>query len=148
MLAQALACKPSLLIADEPTTSLDTIAQSRLLELLGQLKVSLGLSLILVTHDPTVLDGLADRVIVLYAGTIVEEGPFTQLVSQPRHPYTRHLLASVPDLHKPLSTCADLPIASPGGASAIGNAAPGCPFEPNCPERVALPDRSSAGTSG
>ena len=96
MIAMALACKPDLLIADEPTTALDVTLQSQILELLRSLREKLGLTLLMITHDLGVVAEIADRVLVLYAGQVVEEASTRALFASPRHPYTAGLLASLP----------------------------------------------------
>ncbi|GER86862.1 ABC transporter ATP-binding protein [Dictyobacter vulcani] len=98
MIAIALACNPQLLIADEPTTALDVTVQAQILELIDGVCKDLGTSLILITHDLGVVAGIADRVIVMYAGKVVEEAPTAQLFAHPSHPYTLGLLSSVPRL--------------------------------------------------
>jgi oligopeptide/dipeptide ABC transporter ATP-binding protein len=96
MIAMALLCKPQLLIADEPTTALDVTIQAQILQILLSLRESEGLSIILITHDLAVVSSVADRVVVMYAGTVVEEAPARQLFSEPAHPYTQALLRSLP----------------------------------------------------
>ncbi len=96
MIAMALACEPKLLIADEPTTALDVTIQAQILELLGELKRRLGMSIVFITHDLGVVAELTDDVVVMYAGKIVERAPTAQLFADPRHPYTRGLLGSIP----------------------------------------------------
>src|SRR6185503_13345898 len=92
----ALACQPSLVIADEPTTALDVTIQAQILDLLREMKATLDLSLLLITHDLGVIAETADRVAVMYAGRIVEHGPVRDIFRNPQHPYTRGLLASMP----------------------------------------------------
>jgi ABC-type dipeptide/oligopeptide/nickel transport system ATPase component len=96
MLAIALACKPPLVIADEPTTALDVTVQAQILELLREMKREFDLSLLLITHDFGVIAEMADRVAVMYAGRIVEQGPVRDILRHPQHPYTKGLLASIP----------------------------------------------------
>lgn len=96
MIAMALACKPSLLIADEPTTALDVTIQAQFLDILRRLRAELGLSVILITHDLGVVAEFCDRVIVMYTGKIVEEAPVSKLFEKPLHPYTKGLLDSIP----------------------------------------------------
>src|SRR5205085_700706 len=96
LIAIALACRPSLVIADEPTTALDVTIQAQILDLLRDMKQTFNLSLLLITHDLGVIAETADRVAVMYAGRIVEEGPVRAIFREPRHPYTRGLLASIP----------------------------------------------------
>jgi oligopeptide/dipeptide ABC transporter ATP-binding protein len=96
MIAMALACNPSLLIADEPTTALDVTIQAQIVELVKRLREQFGMALIWITHDLGVVAGLADRVIVMYAGFIVEQGGVEEIYANPSHPYTRALLRSLP----------------------------------------------------
>ena len=98
MIAMALACSPRLLIADEPTTALDVTIQAQILDLLSEVQESTGMALLLISHDLGVISEIADRVGIMYAGKIVEEGPADALLSSPRHPYTRALLESIPRL--------------------------------------------------
>ena len=129
MIAMALACSPKLLIADEPTTALDVTVQAQILELISGICADFGTSLILITHDLGVVAGMADRVIVMYAGKVVEEAPTSELFANPRHPYTLGLLSSVPRVdeqrHAELRTIEGAPpdLLSPP---------PGCPFMPRC----------------
>lgn len=96
MIAIALACRPKLLIADEPTTALDVTIQAQVLELISEIRARLGMSVVLITHDLGVVAEHCDRVMVMYAGQVVEEGPTAQVIGDPQHPYTRGLLASIP----------------------------------------------------
>ncbi|WP_372839780.1 ABC transporter ATP-binding protein [Phaeovulum sp.] len=96
MIAIALACRPKLLIADEPTTALDVTIQAQVLELITEIRESLGMSVVLITHDLGVVAEHCDRVLVMYAGQVVEAGPTAEVIANPRHPYTRGLLASIP----------------------------------------------------
>jgi oligopeptide transport system ATP-binding protein len=98
MIAMALACEPQLIIADEPTTALDVTVQAQILDLLKDLAQSARSALILITHDLGVVARYADRVVVMYAGRVVESAPARELYARPRHPYTRGLMASVPRL--------------------------------------------------
>jgi peptide/nickel transport system ATP-binding protein len=91
-IAQALACRPALLIADEPTTALDATTQAQILELFRELRSRFGMAILMITHDPAELTGFADRMIVLHEGRIVEDSPFDDVCRDPRHPYTRSLL--------------------------------------------------------
>ena len=131
LIAIALACKPSLLIADEPTTALDVTIQAQILDLLRELKAELGLSLLLITHDLGVVAETADRVAVMYAGRIVEEGPVDAIFASPQHPYTRGLLAS----GSPEVSAGKRPRAIDGTVPRCGPAA-GCAFEPRCPSAL------------
>ncbi len=129
MIAIALACNPKLLIADEPTTALDVTVQAQILELIGSVCSEFGTSLILITHDLGVVAGVADRVLVMYAGRVVEEGPTEELFGNPHHPYTIGLLSSVPRLdeqrHAELKTIE-------GAPPDLLKPSAGCPFKPRC----------------
>jgi peptide/nickel transport system ATP-binding protein/oligopeptide transport system ATP-binding protein len=131
MIALALACRPGLLIADEPTTALDLTIQAEILDLLRDLKRTFGLSLLLITHDLGVVAEMADRVMVMYAGRVVEESPVAAFFATPMHPYSRGLLASRPSSASPRRLQA---IA--GFVPSPGRLPPGCAFEPRCPERL------------
>src|SRR5207245_116289 len=98
MIAMALACQPALLIADEPTTALDVTIQAQILDLLRELQESMKMALLLISHDLGVIAELADEVVVMYAGRVVERGPVDDLFYEPLHPYTRGLLRSIPVL--------------------------------------------------
>lgn len=99
MIAMALACDPKILIADEPTTALDVTIQAQILELVKSLRKKLGMAIIWITHDLGVIAGIADRVLVMYGGQIVEQAPVRELFGRPRHPYTRALLETIPTVH-------------------------------------------------
>jgi oligopeptide/dipeptide ABC transporter ATP-binding protein len=134
MIAIALAAEPELLIADEPTSALDVTVQAQILSLLDQLKQTRGMAMLLITHDLGVVAGRADRMAVMYAGQIVEEGPAGLLFRRPSHPYTRGLLASLPRLDGPR-----VPLAPIGGTVPVPGAWPvGCRFHPRCPEAMAI----------
>jgi oligopeptide/dipeptide ABC transporter ATP-binding protein len=126
MIAMALAAGPQLLIADEPTTALDVTVQKQILELLKSLQRELKLGLLFITHDLGVVAQVADRVAVMYAGRIVEEGPVSEVLRAPRHPYTQGLLAASPKLQRGALT----PI--PGTVPQLTAVPPGCAFEPRC----------------
>lgn len=98
MIAMALACEPKLLVADEPTTALDVTIQAQIMDLLRDLRVKLGMSIVLITHNFGIVKGFADEVIVMYRGEIAEQGPLEEVLSHPRHPYTRALIACIPKL--------------------------------------------------
>ncbi len=138
LIAQAIACRPSLIIADEPTAFLDASTEREILALLQSLRRRFGLAIILITHSPSLLLGLADRVLVLYGGRVVEIGPTASVLASPRHPYTGALLRCLPRSLGP-----------PDGAErktklpAIAGDSPhpvllshGCRFEPRCPDRL------------
>jgi oligopeptide/dipeptide ABC transporter ATP-binding protein len=131
LIATALACRPPLVIADEPTTALDVTIQAQILGLLGRLKAERDLSILHITHDFGIVAQTADRVAVMYAGRIVEEAPVRELFRNPLHPYTRALLASVPG-GSPGSRLQ----AVEGTVPAPGQLPPGCAFAPRCPLRV------------
>ncbi|MFL5114587.1 MAG: ABC transporter ATP-binding protein [Microvirga sp.] len=130
MIALALACRPKLLLADEPTTALDATVQIQILLLLRELQRDLGLSIIFVTHDLGAAVEVADRILVMYAGRIVEEGSARDLIRNPRHPYTIGLLKS--RAHGALTKGSRLD-AIPGSPPDLANLPPGCPFAPRCP---------------
>jgi oligopeptide/dipeptide ABC transporter ATP-binding protein len=130
LIAIALACRPSLVIADEPTTALDVTIQAQILDLLREMKAAFNLSLLLITHDLGVIAGTADRVAVMYAGRIVEEGPVRAIFRNPAHPYTRGLLASMPG-----GAPGQRLRAIDGNVPILGELPPGCAFSPRCPDR-------------
>lgn len=131
MVALALAGGPRLLVADEPTTALDVTIQAQVLGLLGRLRDELGLAVLLVTHDFGIVAEVADRVLVMYAGEIVEEAPVGRILDAPEHPYTKALLASRPDAGEG-AVRAKLP-AIEGAVPEPGAWPPGCRFAPRCP---------------
>ncbi|MEW6567876.1 MAG: ABC transporter ATP-binding protein [Chloroflexota bacterium] len=129
MIAMALACRPQIVIADEPTTALDVMIQAQVLELLQKLQRDLGLALILVTHDLSVVAEICDRVLVMYAGVVAECASVDAIFNQPQHPYTRMLLEAFPDLSRPDEKLLSIP-----GYPPRLNALPqGCRFAPRCP---------------
>jgi oligopeptide/dipeptide ABC transporter ATP-binding protein len=132
MIAIALASKPDLLIADEPTTALDVTIQAQILELLEQLRQELGLAVLLITHDLAVVAETCARVIVMYAGQVVEEAPVETLFSAPAHPYTRGLLAAAPGLGRPVARGELATI--PGQVPEMARLPTGCAFHPRCSE--------------
>lgn len=133
MIAMALACRPSLLIADEPTTALDVTIQAQILELLRELRERLGMALILISHNLGVVASLAERLVVMYLGEIVEEGPSVRLFDEPRHPYTEGLLRSVPDVTR---VGKGRFIAMRGNASGSAAGARGCSFYGRCDKGI------------
>lgn len=137
VLAQALACRPALLVADEPTGSLDLATQYEVLALLRHLRRRLGMALVIISHDPQVLRETADRLLVLYAGRRMEEGPSDAVFAEPLHPYTKALLRSMPP---PLGERGsgrrrELPVLE-GRAPLLDAPEPGCPFAPRCEVRL------------
>jgi peptide/nickel transport system permease protein len=131
MIAMALAAHPKLLIADEPTTALDVTVQKQILELLDRLRREMQLGLLFITHDLGVVAKVADRIAVMYAGRIIEEGPSEIVLASPKHPYTQGLLAASPTLEHGKLT----PI--PGSVPQLNALPPGCAFAPRCPYRRA-----------
>jgi len=129
MIAIALACDPRVLIADEPTTALDVTIQAQILELVRDLRQKLGMAIIWITHDLGVIAGIADRVMVMYAGQVVEQAPVKDLFARPQHPYTRALLKTIPHLAGPRGDRLQVIEGQPP----IMMAAPAaCPFAPRC----------------
>lgn len=129
MIAMALLCEPELLIADEPTTALDVTIQAQILELIKGLRRDLGTSVIMITHDLGVVAGMADRIVVMYAGRLMEEAPSKALFHTPSHPYTVGLLRSVPRLDKGKASRL-IPI--DGRPPNVSKPIPGCPFAERC----------------
>ncbi len=134
MIAMAMACRPRLLIADEPTTALDVTIQAQILGLMKDLGRESGTAVLLITHDLGVIAGMASRVIVMYAGQVVEEAPVRELFLHPLHPYTRLLLASIPRVSEKRPRLSAIPGAIPAPTALPG----GCRFHPRCPDAVAL----------
>jgi len=137
LIAQAIACAPSLIVADEPTASLDPSTQREILSVFQSLRQKLGLAIILITHNPLLLAGLADRVLVLYAGRVAEIGPTENVLSSPQHPYTRDLLRCLPPIPyatDEISRKTKLPVIS-GVSPNPASLAEGCRFEPRCTDR-------------
>ncbi|MGE8081046.1 dipeptide ABC transporter ATP-binding protein [Peribacillus loiseleuriae] len=130
MIAMALACGPELLIADEPTTALDVTIQAQILQLLDELKKEFGMSILLITHDMGIAAEMADRIIVMYAGRVVEEATTSQLFELPHHPYTRGLLQSVTTLDSDRGTKL---FSIEGSIPSLSNLPTGCNFHPRCP---------------
>ena len=136
MIAMALACNPALVIADEPTTALDVMVQAQVLQLLKGLQRELGLALLFITHDLSVLVEVADRIAIMYAGRIIEEGPAESVFREPAHPYTKALAGAFPEIGDARFR---------GKPSGLGGDPPdpqhipsGCPFHPRCAEAIAV----------
>jgi peptide/nickel transport system ATP-binding protein len=132
MIAMAMACRPKLLIADEPTTALDVTIQAQILELMRRISRTAGTAILLITHDMGVVARMADRVLVVYAGQIVEDAPVRELFARPAHPYTRLLLAAMPT---PRRKSERLPVI-PGALPAPDHLPRGCRFHPRCPMAI------------
>ncbi|MBV9561679.1 MAG: ABC transporter ATP-binding protein [Bradyrhizobium sp.] len=132
MIAMALACRPALLIADEPTTALDVTIQAQILKLMLDLQQELGMGLILITHDLGVVAQTAQRVIVMYAGRKVEEAGVDALFANPRHPYTCGLMASIPAVPTSRATEKARLAEIPGTVPSLTKLPPGCAFAPRC----------------
>jgi peptide/nickel transport system ATP-binding protein len=149
MIAMALICHPQILIADEPTTALDVTIQAQILDLLGRLRRELNMAVLLITHDLGVVAGSADRVVVMYAGQVVETAATRALFAAPQHPYTEGLLASIPRLDHPRERLRSIP-----GSVPPATAWPtGCRFHPRCPYawdkcRTEEPPLLETGTAG
>jgi peptide/nickel transport system ATP-binding protein/oligopeptide transport system ATP-binding protein len=133
MIAMALSCRPSLLIADEPTTALDVTIQAQILELMNELKRKFGTAILFITHDLGVIAETAQRVIVMYAGKIVEEAPVAEIFENPCHPYTRGLLGSLPS-EKAIREKLKLNEIK-GMVPSLTNLPSGCTFHPRCPQK-------------
>jgi oligopeptide transport system ATP-binding protein len=129
MIAMALACVPSLLIADEPTTALDVTIQAQITDLMVNLRETLNMSMIWITHDLGVVARLADRVVVMYAGFIVESAPVDELFENPSHPYTQALMQALPRIDEHRHTRLK---SIPGAPPNLLIEPTGCPFAPRC----------------
>lgn len=129
MIAMALSCEPTVLIADEPTTALDVTIQAQIVDLVKELQARLGMSIVWITHDLALVAGLAHRVAVMYAGSLVEEAPVESLFRAPRHPYTQGLLRSMPNASQSES---DRLQAIEGRPPDLTSLPEGCPFAPRC----------------
>jgi peptide/nickel transport system ATP-binding protein len=149
MIAMALICHPQILIADEPTTALDVTIQAQILDLLGRLRRELNMAVLLITHDLGVVAGSADRVVVMYAGQVVETAATRALFAAPQHPYTEGLLASIPRLDHPRERLRSIPGSVPPATAWPS----GCRFHPRCPYawdkcRTEEPPLLETGTAG
>ncbi|MEM2305556.1 MAG: ABC transporter ATP-binding protein [Candidatus Methanomethylicia archaeon] len=134
VIAMALACNPKIVIADEPTTALDVVVQKGIIDLLTNLKRKLNLSLLFITHDPSILSVVSDRIMVIYAGKIVEIGETRKIIEKPLHPYTQGLFKSI---LLPLEQSKEL-ISIPGDPPDLVNPPSGCRFHPRCPYKMEL----------
>jgi peptide/nickel transport system ATP-binding protein/oligopeptide transport system ATP-binding protein len=132
MIAMALTCNPELVIADEPTTALDVTVQAQILKLFSELQQKRGMSLLYITHDLGVVANIADRIYVMYAGVMVEQGTTNNIFDVPNHPYTKGLLASLPERSKRGTSLKSIPGSVPDPAFKP----PGCPFHPRCDAAV------------
>jgi len=138
-IAQAIVCKPKLLIADEPTASLDSVTQREIVELLKKLQRERGLAILFITHSAELLEGFADRIVVMYAGQIVEDGDAKRVLKTPRHPYTEALLKCRPTLGlgKVVQEDGRIPVIA-GEAPDLSARSKGCAFEPRCVDRMKI----------
>jgi peptide/nickel transport system ATP-binding protein len=146
MIAIALSCNPSLLIADEPTTALDVTIQGQILDLLRKVRDEFGTSILFITHDLGVVSEICDRVVVMYAGKVVETGDASDVLADPQHPYTRGLMRSVPSLDRPVERLATIP----GTVPALFDMPTGCRFRSRCPlqQEICKEDPPVRGTPG
>jgi peptide/nickel transport system ATP-binding protein len=138
MIAMALACRPDLLIADEPTTALDVTVQAQILDLLAELRQELGMAMLLISHDLGVVAEVTDAVAVMYSGKIVETAPTAELFENPRHPYTRGLIRSLPRQQMPTAATGARLASIPGTVPDIAARPSGCAFRDRCP--IAQPE--------
>jgi len=129
VLALALICHPKIMLADEPTTALDVVAQRQVLNLFRDLQEEFGLSLLMISHDISAVAEICEEIAVMYAGRIMEVGETKQVLHDPDHPYTYALVNSFPSLHKPLTHLEQIP----GSPPFLAQISPGCPFAPRCP---------------
>ncbi len=140
MIAIALACDPKVLIADEPTTALDVTIQAQIIELVKELREKLGMAIIWITHDLGVIAGIADRVMVMYGGQVVEQAPVRELFGNPQHPYTRALLQTIPSVR---GARAEKLNVIEGQPPILAGAPQACPFRDRCPNRFERCDREN-----
>jgi oligopeptide/dipeptide ABC transporter ATP-binding protein len=132
MIAMALACNPRLLIADEPTTALDVTIQAQVLELMKKIRAELNTAILMISHDLGIIADLCDRVIVMYAGRVLEQGDVRSIFHNPSHPYTQGLLRSIPRLEDEATRLYQIA----GSVPAAGSVKEGCPFYARCPLRI------------
>lgn len=133
MIAMALSCQPRLLLADEPTTALDVTIQAQIMDLMLRLKEKLNTAILLITHDLGLIAEMVSRVIVMYAGQVVEEAPVIELFKEPLHPYTRGLMGSIPKLGQKFTDGRKQLDEIKGIVPSLQNLPPGCRFNPRCP---------------
>jgi oligopeptide transport system ATP-binding protein len=133
MIAMALSCNPTLLIADEPTTALDVTVQEQLIQLIQQLQGQFQMAIIWITHDLGIVSGIADRILVMYAGKIVESSSVYEIFDHPRHPYTQGLLQSIPRMDSPRAQILNM---IPGAPPNLIHIPKGCAFAPRCKHRI------------
>ncbi|WP_309665358.1 ABC transporter ATP-binding protein [Tabrizicola sp.] len=145
MIAIALACNPDVLIADEPTTALDVTIQAQILELVHELRQKLGMAIIWITHDLGVIAGIADRVLVMYGGQVVEQAPVRELFANPQHPYTRALLKTIPAISGVRESRLKVIEGQPPILTAAATA---CPFRARCDYRHDACDRANPARRG
>jgi peptide/nickel transport system ATP-binding protein/oligopeptide transport system ATP-binding protein len=138
MIAMALSCNPEILIADEPSTALDVTIQAQIIDLMMQLKKDFDAAIMLITHDLGVIAEIAQRIVVMYAGKVVEEGQTMSIFEDPRHPYTRGLLKSIPKLGERSRYGRQRLKEIPGIVPSLYELPPGCSFSPRCPEAAAI----------
>jgi oligopeptide/dipeptide ABC transporter ATP-binding protein len=135
MIAMALSCNPQLLLADEPTTALDVTIQAQVMDIMARLKEEFKTSIVLITHDLGIIAEMASRVVVMYAGKIVEEAPVRDLFKDPRHPYTKGLLGSIPVIGRKTQSNRRLQ-EIPGIVPSLLEMPQGCRFHPRCPNTM------------
>ena len=136
MIAMALACQPQVLIADEPTTALDVTVQAQIFDLLKELRERTGAAIILITHDMGAIAEMTERVVVMYAGRKVEDGPVDEILAAPRHPYTSGLIACVPHISLEPTSERPLLVEIPGIVPSLTQIGKGCPFAPRCAQAM------------
>jgi oligopeptide/dipeptide ABC transporter ATP-binding protein len=138
MIAMALSCNPKVLIADEPTTALDVTIEAQILDLMRNLQHELGTAIIMITHDLGVVAEMARKVVVMYAGKVVEQAPVEQIFAEPNHPYTQGLLQSLPRVDKDATGQKHRLQEIPGIVPSLLNLPPGCKFASRCPKAMAI----------
>lgn len=134
LIAMSLSCNPKLLIADEPTTAVDVTIKAQILEIFGELKVKRQMSIVFITHDLAVVAEIGDRAVIMYGGRDIETAPVSEIVCDPKHPYTAGLIACLPDLSKTTDRLASIPGTPPDPCEMP----PGCAFHPRCPRAMGI----------